>query len=324
MAFALAENVRGFFLSRPPLVVFMICLGSFAVVLITFAYIIKVKDIKNPDITEDWNDFLDRLSSVHYCLANTRGEISNATQAAPADPKLYHALDSVPGKVHGMIGADRDQLGSGPTAPTPTTTTAASSERFANISVLIDVELHALPSLVKLATSNNFTSISTVLQGHQIGLTDSRRNLDANITLVLPPFGNQTTACQHGPRCYMVTACATITAPASFFPRTKRPDVDEVCEKDPEGWNNRLHLELTPDWRQCRNASFLHLVHQYDPTLTVMLTMDRSVINLHLMHTSYFLFVMMVTLFCYAIIKGRPTKVKVVYTQCSSDKVSMQ
>ena len=49
---------------------------------------------------------------------------------------------------------------------------------------------------------------------------------------------------------------------------------------------------------------------------------DRSVINLHLMHTSYFLFVMMVTLFCYAIIRGRPSKVKVVYTQCTSEKVS--
>jgi hypothetical protein len=46
------------------------------------------------------------------------------------------------------------------------------------------------------------------------------------------------------------------------------------------------------------------------------------VINLHLIHTSYFLFVMIITLFCYAIIKGRPAKVKVIYAQCPSDKVS--
>ena len=31
---------------------------------------------------------------------------------------------------------------------------------------------------------------------------------------------------------------------------------------------------------------------------------DRSVVNLHLLHTSYFLFVMVVTLLCYAIIRG--------------------
>ena len=52
MAFTIVENVRGFFISRPPLVVFMICLGSFAVALITFAYIVKVKDMPNPDVTE--------------------------------------------------------------------------------------------------------------------------------------------------------------------------------------------------------------------------------------------------------------------------------
>ena len=52
MAFTIVENVRGFFISRPPLVVFMICLGSFAIALITFAYIVKVKDMPNPDVTE--------------------------------------------------------------------------------------------------------------------------------------------------------------------------------------------------------------------------------------------------------------------------------
>ena len=34
---------------------------------------------------------------------------------------------------------------------------------------------------------------------------------------------------------------------------------------------------------------------------------DRSAINLHLMHTSYFLFVMVITLMCYALVRGRPT-----------------
>lgn len=33
---------------------------------------------------------------------------------------------------------------------------------------------------------------------------------------------------------------------------------------------------------------------------------DRSLINLHLMHTSYFLFVMAMTLLLYALLKGRP------------------
>lgn len=322
MGFPLAENVRGFFVSRPPLVVFMVCLGSFAVALITFAYIIKIKDMPNPDITEDWNDFLDRLASVDFCVVNAPGELGvvNATQALSTDEKLHHALEKVPGRLQDIMGPDRFQQRALPTVASGTTTLSG-VEHLVNASVLIDVEMHALKTLVTIAASNNFTSISTVLRGRQIGFTGSRAQMEANVTLVLPPLGNLTTNCMNGALCHIVTACATIIAPAPFFPRTKRPDVEQRCERDPEGWNNRLHLEVTPDWGLCRNASFLHLIHQYDPTLTVMLTMqDRSVINLHLMHTSYFLFVMMVTLFCYAIIKGRPSKVKVVYTQCATDK----
>ena len=37
-----------------------------------------------------------------------------------------------------------------------------------------------------------------------------------------------------------------------------------------------------------------------------MLQHDRSAINLHLMHTSYFLFVMVVMMMCYALVRGKP------------------
>lgn len=49
---------------------------------------------------------------------------------------------------------------------------------------------------------------------------------------------------------------------------------------------------------------------------------DRSLINLHLMHTSYFLFVMVITMFCYAVIKGRPSKLRQSNTEFCSEKVS--
>ena len=44
---------------------------------------------------------------------------------------------------------------------------------------------------------------------------------------------------------------------------------------------------------------------------------DRSIINLHLMNTSYFLFVMVVTLFCYALLKGKPQLGKAKASQTS-------
>jgi len=42
----------------------------------------------------------------------------------------------------------------------------------------------------------------------------------------------------------------------------------------------------------------------------LVLQSDRSLINLHLLHTSYFLFVMTITMLIYAIVRGRPTKMK--------------
>lgn len=46
------ENLRGFASSRPPLVVFMVCMGLFAIVLLSLAYYVKWNEIKNPDISQ--------------------------------------------------------------------------------------------------------------------------------------------------------------------------------------------------------------------------------------------------------------------------------
>ena len=46
------ENLKGFAASRPPLMVFMLCLSAFAIILLSLAYVIKTSDIKNPDLSE--------------------------------------------------------------------------------------------------------------------------------------------------------------------------------------------------------------------------------------------------------------------------------
>ena len=53
MLYTVYENLQGFAKTRPPLVIFMVCLGAFAVVLLTLAYVIKVHDnLSNPDLAE--------------------------------------------------------------------------------------------------------------------------------------------------------------------------------------------------------------------------------------------------------------------------------
>ncbi len=46
------ENLRGFASSRPPLVVFMVCMGLFAVVLLSLAYYVRWNEVQNPDISQ--------------------------------------------------------------------------------------------------------------------------------------------------------------------------------------------------------------------------------------------------------------------------------
>ena len=50
MGLAPYENFRGFASSRPPLIVFMICLGLFAIVLMTLGYYVQVQ--RNPDVSQ--------------------------------------------------------------------------------------------------------------------------------------------------------------------------------------------------------------------------------------------------------------------------------
>lgn len=54
MAFdcAICENLKSFFKNKPPMVLFVISLGAFALVLLTLAYIIKVQELPNPDLTK--------------------------------------------------------------------------------------------------------------------------------------------------------------------------------------------------------------------------------------------------------------------------------
>lgn len=45
----ICENLRGFMVMRPPLVLFMTLLGVFAVILLTVGHIVNKSDLRNPD-----------------------------------------------------------------------------------------------------------------------------------------------------------------------------------------------------------------------------------------------------------------------------------
>lgn len=305
MAFPVYENLKGFATSRPPIIIFMVCLGAFAVVLLTLAYFIKVREITNPDITEDWNTFLENLARVEFCvLSNSSDSSSPSSQAVAAQSTTAAAASSAP-------TVDLSTLELNTTEPVAQQTVP---DNYVNVTVSMLVEM--IPTLDFLNIPHNLTHLTTTLPGHQLGLSGDAGNMDMVVTFELPYDWNTTTCNQNG-ACNRVKiyTCMTFSAPPNFFPITRKPSACYgVNETGVEyhvkmiGRKDSINSEIR-SW--CRNRPLINVRYNLDPTLTVMLSLrDRSVINLHLMHTSYFLFVMFVTLFCYAIIKGRPTKNK--------------
>ncbi|XP_006900443.1 PREDICTED: transmembrane protein 248-like [Elephantulus edwardii] len=86
--------------------------------------------------------------------------------------------------------------------------------------------------------------------------------------------------------------------------------------------NTKYAQDYNPFW--CYKGAIGKVYHALNPKLTVIVPDDdRSLINLHLMHTSYFLFVMVITMFCYAVIKGRPSKLRQSNPEFCPEKVAL-
>ncbi|KAL8583027.1 hypothetical protein ACOMHN_051191 [Nucella lapillus] len=329
MTISVIENVRGYLGSRPPLVVFMIFLGSMAVGLITFAYF--VSDMPKAAVDQDFKTFMDRLSVLNFCVAEERGGA-----AAPGNASSQSAVMGTMGEVgrgsylqrwkrsNSLLFGDRsgEEMAAAASAPTvPPSPSAAISSFVVNVTVMMRMEIAVPPTS---AAYHNSTVISTSVWASQLRRLDEGQDVEANVSIMLYPFGQHPHPCPQGRRgrCFTASACVSLTAPRHFFPQALRLDPMTQCQGDLglEG-ENRVHGEVVVDPERClSNASSFGLQQLHAPSGQGVIAMDRSAMNLHLMHSSYFLFVMVISLFCYAIIRGRPSKVKIIHTQSCSDK----
>jgi hypothetical protein len=55
----------------------------------------------------------------------------------------------------------------------------------------------------------------------------------------------------------------------------RRPDVDDMCVRDVGEYSgdNHFHLDVVHSYTDCGNKSLLTVFHEFDPALTVMLTL---------------------------------------------------
>ena len=62
-----AENLANFISSKPPTVVFLVCLICFLIVLGSLTDYVKHNEVRNPD-EQDWNTFRQKMAELDFCV----------------------------------------------------------------------------------------------------------------------------------------------------------------------------------------------------------------------------------------------------------------
>lgn len=320
-------NVKYFSSTRPPLVIFTLCLTAFALTTYSLAYFIKrAENIPNPDVHEDWNIFISHMAELDLCvmvLENIKLESLNSLRLHPHGSIVQSAT------TEGDLNNSSKRTNSvGKIISVEHEFKDSNEDNLRIVSFAVTASLSLMQELSTFP--QNISIITGTLQAHQLKLNvaDVVQNATLNVTFHLPAGIQNASQPQE--------ICLTFEGPEHLFPSTKSPppclsntisseavDVEKHTVKfisahrglpgvEETLSNSENGLEL---W--CSQGSLMHMVYHPDPDLTVYLTMrDRSLINLHLLHTSYFLFVLAMTMVCYALIKGKPKQ------KLSFDKVS--
>nr|XP_048710648.1 insulin-like growth factor-binding protein 3 receptor isoform X7 [Caretta caretta] len=96
---------------RPPLVCFCLCLFSLAAAFLALAAYIQWHEVRDPDITQDWNSLLESLSHLRFCTDNgTWGgptTLAPTPRAAPPSPGAPPALSVLVGLTFNLPGGGR-------------------------------------------------------------------------------------------------------------------------------------------------------------------------------------------------------------------------
>ncbi|XP_077533261.1 transmembrane protein 248-like isoform X1 [Haemaphysalis longicornis] len=279
-----AQHLRGLALSHPPLLVFSGCLVAFGVTMIVLAYIIGGTELPNPDIDMDWNVLLTRLSELHYCVGpRSEGPPANGTAAVPG-VKAVDRAKSLSALLPDLGGSDPQDEGGRRNITVAVAVPEARFSREALKGGPVIWHAHA--------------------RGYMLGLAGQRAREGLSLTLILWPQ-RLNESCTEGRHC-RVDTCLILQGPAHLLPQTSRRPPRCFLEAVPPSVSRPVFLQRSAaDTRvNCTGGVWASFLYTPRPELTVMLSYgDRSLVNLHLIHTSYLLFFVVMTLVCYAVIR---------------------
>ncbi|XP_050785320.1 transmembrane protein 248 isoform X2 [Gopherus flavomarginatus] len=250
------ENLKVYISSRPPLVVFMISVSAMAIAFLTLGYFFKIKEIKSPEMTEDWNTFLLRFNDLDFCTSE------NETLKHLINDTTTPESTVTSGQARSSTQSPQTLEDSGPV----------------NISVTITLTLDPLKPFG--GYSRNVTHLSSTILGHQIGLSGRESHEEINITFTLPAAWNSDDCVLHG-HCEQVvfTTCMTVTAASSVFPVTIQPPhcVPETYSNATLWYkifttardsNTKYAQDYNPFW--CYKGAIGKVYHALNPKLTVI------------------------------------------------------
>lgn len=302
MSLAPYENFRGFASSRPPLIVFMICLGFFAIVLMTLGYYVKISDqVRNPDVSQDWNVFLESFSELEFCI------LSNTTEPVTTAVPITRAVTQ----------SQKSKETPSPSEESTSAVTPLDGAKNYSVSMLLTVR----PTREFISVHHNLTHLSGSILGSEIGLKGPAAEEMINVTMDLPfDWNNSKCGLPMGCDPVQIYTCVHFQGNYNVFPKSRSPEVCESINETITGIEYhaqmKAHKPKVYSTYYCRSRPVIKANYKLNPGLTVWLTLhEKSAINLHMLHTSYFLMVMVITLFCYAVIRGKPLKSKITQTE---------
>lgn len=305
------QSLRSFASNQPPLLVFTVCLMAFGITTVVLAYVIGENDFPNPDITMDWNIFMERLTEFELCAQHSEIVINNKVPSIPTTTDISIVRNDTNLTQPFMLlssNAKTVDRSKSMGALLPYIAGQYENDEITdtpvNVTVSVSVPLHLNVNL----KSYPATILNMIVQGYQLGMSGKAADEQLNVAVTLPERHNLS-HCESEQNCEMYTnVCLTLRGSSHLLPQTKKPP---SCQTNIHSQINEVKVSLKEKNKDnysywCRKGTLISLGYTPDSKLTVMLSYrDRSLVNLHLMHTSFFLFVTVITLLCFALIRGR-------------------
>lgn len=245
------SSIKGYIVSKPPLVLFTLCLIGFAATTFSFAYYVEHnKNMPNLDAYRSLTSLFEHMSKQKFCITQNEGTTA----------------------ISGIHNNTEDLM-----------TVAVNAK--------LDGVLHNFTNIEGFVSTNGWISECPM------------DPLDAiKISFTIPRGLNHTVNLSNIEVCVMVTGPSALLLPASR---------QSKCPVSSPG-THVIRGYISPKFPAkptiaCAEGS--QAILSYEPSNHIALNLDshdRSIINLHLFHTSYFLLVMAITLILYAMIKGKP------------------